>query len=143
MASDNNDCPILSDVTIFQIWKICVMSELCNKKVWELVDGTEVDPGPTVTIYPSYYHGMDTWKVRDGKAHSTIVKYLSNALTFKHVTMPQMAKQLWDLRWDGTTDIHKHISKIHAADKRLAGMKRQLDNEVMAYALLHSLPKTP
>ncbi|KAF8584780.1 hypothetical protein K439DRAFT_1345101 [Ramaria rubella] len=62
MAFDNNDCPILSDVTIFQIWKIRVMAKLHDKKVWEQVDGTEVDPVP-----PSLYIHHTTMAQTPGK----------------------------------------------------------------------------
>ncbi|KAF8578053.1 hypothetical protein K439DRAFT_1276579, partial [Ramaria rubella] len=138
---DSNDCPILMDTTGFQIWKIRMTAELHDKKVWGLVDGTEVNPGPSVTIYPSYYNGTNSWEIRDGKAHSTIVKHLSNTLIYKHVTPSQMAKELWS-SWDGSSEVNKHLSKLHAADKRLASMKRHIDDEFMAFFLLHSLPKT-
>ncbi|KAF8574111.1 hypothetical protein K439DRAFT_1420871 [Ramaria rubella] len=127
MAAESNDCPILTDVTTFQIWKVHVMAELHDKKVWGLVTGTEVNPGP------------NSWEICDGKAHSIIVKQLSNALIFKHVLMPQTSKELWEsviaqfeaqntgisafytyaeimnLKWDGLSDIHEHISKIRSA----------------------------
>ncbi|KAF8582146.1 hypothetical protein K439DRAFT_1352043, partial [Ramaria rubella] len=143
MTSDLNDCPVLMDITTFQIWKVCVVAELRDKKVWGLVNGSEVDPGPNVTIYPSYYQGTDSWDICDGKAHSIIVKQLSNALIFKHVLMPQTSKELWEsiiaqfeeqntgisafytyaemmnLKWDSSTDIHKHISKLQSAEQRL------------------------
>ncbi|KAF8575978.1 hypothetical protein K439DRAFT_1368525, partial [Ramaria rubella] len=136
MSSDSNDCLILMDVMVFQIWKVHVMAELCNKKGWGLVDSSEVNPGPSITIYPSYYQGMDSWEIRDRKAHSMIVKYLSNSLVFKHVITPQTLKELWEsiisqfghqntgvsafytfteimsVKWDGTSNINKHISKI-------------------------------
>ncbi|KAF8581296.1 hypothetical protein K439DRAFT_1260295, partial [Ramaria rubella] len=143
MASDSNDCPTLVDATVFQIWKIRITAELRDKKVWGLVDGSEVNTGPNVTIYPSYYQGTDSWEVRDGKAHSTIVKYMSNLLIFKHVTSPQTLKELWEsvisqfenqntgisafytyvemmnIKWDGSSNITEHISKIRAAEKKL------------------------
>ncbi|KAF8576110.1 hypothetical protein K439DRAFT_1623112 [Ramaria rubella] len=141
MTSDSNDCPILTDATTFQIWKVRVVAELRDKKVWGLVNGSEVDPGPNVTIYPSYYQGTDSWDIRDGKAHSIIVKQLSNALIFKHVLTPQTSKELWEsimtqfeeqnmgisalytyaeimsLKWDGSSDIHEHISKVRSAER--------------------------
>ncbi|KAF8578962.1 hypothetical protein K439DRAFT_1620916 [Ramaria rubella] len=140
MTSDSNDCPILTDVTTFQIWKVCLVAELCNKKVWGLVNSSKVDPGPSVTIYLSYYQGMDSWDICDEKAQSIIVKHLSNALIFKHILMPQTSKELWEsimaqfeeqnmgisafytyaemmnLKWDGSTDIHEHISKLRSAE---------------------------
>ncbi|KAF8581014.1 hypothetical protein K439DRAFT_1355305, partial [Ramaria rubella] len=143
MASDSNDCPTLVDATVFQIWKIQMMAELCDKKVWGLVDGSKVNSGPTTTIYPLYYQGVDSWEIRDGKAHSTIVKHMSNSLIFKHVTHQQTSKALWEsvisqfenqntgisvfytyvelmnLKWDGSSDISEHISKIRTAEKKL------------------------
>ncbi|KAF8580961.1 hypothetical protein K439DRAFT_1355619 [Ramaria rubella] len=143
MATDTNECRTLTDVTVFQIWKIRITAELRDKKVWGVVDGSEVNPGPSVTIYPSYYHGTDTWEIRDGKAHSIMVKYMSNSLIFKHIASPQTAKELWasvmsqfkdqntgvsafytyiemmNLKWDGTSDINTHVSKMHAAEKNL------------------------
>ncbi|KAF8576109.1 hypothetical protein K439DRAFT_1281880, partial [Ramaria rubella] len=140
-ATDTNECPTLTDITVFQIWKIRIMAELHDKKVWGVVNGSEVNPGPSITIYPSYYHGTDTWEIHDGKAHSIMVKYMSNSLIFKHVTSPQTAKELWD-SWDGTSDINTHVSKIRAAEKKLTSMKRWIDEEFLAFMLLRSLPKT-
>ncbi|KAF8585445.1 hypothetical protein K439DRAFT_1343532 [Ramaria rubella] len=109
---------------------------------------------------------MDSWDIRDGKAYSIIVKQLSNTLIFKHILMLQTSKELWEsimaqfeeqnmgisafytyaemmnLKWDGSTDIHEHISKLRSAKQRLAGMKRKVNEEFMAFALLHSLPKS-
>ncbi|KAF8572563.1 hypothetical protein K439DRAFT_1378227, partial [Ramaria rubella] len=96
MAADTNKCPVLTDATTFQIRKVQIMAELCDKKVWGLVNGSEVNPCPSVTIYPSYYQGINSWESRDGKAHSTIVKYLSNSLVFKHIVRSQTSKELWD-----------------------------------------------
>ncbi|KAF8578989.1 hypothetical protein K439DRAFT_1360685, partial [Ramaria rubella] len=143
MAADTNECPVLNDATTFQIWKVRIMAELHDKKVWGLVNGSKVNPGPSVTIYPSYYQGIDSWEIRDGKVHSTIVKYLSNSLVFKHVVSSQTSKELWDsvisqfedrntgisafytyvelmnLKWDGTSDINEHMSKIRATENKL------------------------
>ncbi|KAF8580771.1 hypothetical protein K439DRAFT_1267190, partial [Ramaria rubella] len=141
MASDMNECPTLIDVTTFQIWKIRITAKLHDKKVWGVVDGTEVNLGPNVTIYPSYYDGTDTWEICDGKAHSIIIKYMSNSLIFKHVVSPQTSKELWN-SWDGTSNISEHISKICTAERRLTSMKQQVDEEFMAFLLLRSLPKT-
>ncbi|KAF8584005.1 hypothetical protein K439DRAFT_1265129, partial [Ramaria rubella] len=140
---DSNECLTLTDVTTFQIWKVHITAELHNKKVWGLINGSEVNPGPSVTIYPSYYQGTNSWEIRDGKAHSTIVKYLSNTLIFKHVITPQTSKELWtsiisqfenqntgvstfytyaelmNLKWDSISDMHEHISKIRSAECRL------------------------
>ncbi|KAF8580959.1 hypothetical protein K439DRAFT_1255012, partial [Ramaria rubella] len=143
-AADTNECPTLTDSTVFQIWKVRITAELRDKKVWGLVSGSEVDPGPSVTIYPSYYQGTDSWEIRDGKAHSIIVKHISNTFTFRHVVNPQTSKELWNsiiisqfenqntgvsafytytelmnLKWDGTSDINEHISKIRATENKL------------------------
>ncbi|KAF8590721.1 hypothetical protein K439DRAFT_1296431, partial [Ramaria rubella] len=75
--------PLKHGIRIFQIWKVHVMAELHDKKVWGLVDGSEVNPGPNLTIYPSYYQGMEPWEIQDGKAHSIIVMHLRNVLIFK------------------------------------------------------------
>ncbi|KAF8590719.1 hypothetical protein K439DRAFT_1258461, partial [Ramaria rubella] len=46
-------------------------------------------------------------------------------------------------KWDGSSDMSKHISKIHMAEKKLSSVKRIVDEEFMAFLLLHSLPNNP
>ncbi|KAF8582340.1 hypothetical protein K439DRAFT_1262212, partial [Ramaria rubella] len=83
-----------------------------------------------------------SWEVHDGKAHSIIIKYMSNSLIFKHVMSPQTSKALWE-SWDGSSNISEHISKICKAERKLSSMKQTVDEEFMVFALLHSLPNTP
>ncbi|KAF8587459.1 hypothetical protein K439DRAFT_1338306 [Ramaria rubella] len=119
-----------------------IMAKLHDKKVWGLVDGSEVNSGPSISINTSYYQGDDSWEICDRKAHSTIVKHMSNSLIFKHVTHPQISKELWE-SVDRSSDISEHISKIRTAEKKLSSMKQIVDKEFMAFSLLHSLPSNP
>ncbi|KAF8592786.1 hypothetical protein K439DRAFT_1268141, partial [Ramaria rubella] len=140
-ASDSNDCLTLVDATVFQIWKIRITIELHDKKVWGLVDSSNINTGPNVTIYPSYYQGTDSWEVRDGKAHSIIVKYMNNLLIFKHVTAPQRSKALWESVISQFENQNTSISAFYTYVE-IMNIKWD-DEEFMAFALLHSHPNTP
>ncbi|KAF8581678.1 hypothetical protein K439DRAFT_1353264, partial [Ramaria rubella] len=123
----------------FQIWKIQITAELRDKKMWGLVDGSDINTGPNMTIYPSYYQGTDSWEVRDGKAHSIIVKHMSNSLIFKHVTSPQTSKALWE---SVISQFKNQNTSISAFYTYVEIMNTKWD-EFMAFILLHSLPTTP
>ncbi|KAF8585379.1 hypothetical protein K439DRAFT_1276308, partial [Ramaria rubella] len=136
-AWDSNDCPTLVDATVFQIWKIRITAELCDKKVWGLVDSSEINTGPNVTIYSSYYQGTDSWEVCDGKAHSIIVKCTHIQTWY----VPTDVKGAMGI--NGLSNISEHISNICEAKRKLSSMKQTVDEQFMAFALLHSLPNTP
>ena len=100
----------------------------------------------------------------DEKAHGIIQDHISDALLIKtrsHKTAKALFdalieihqtanlptafyafRQLFSSTWDGTSSISDHIASIRTLETRLAGMKFSIDQRVLAFILLNSLPKT-
>jgi hypothetical protein len=83
------------------------------------------------------------------KTHKeTSSKALFDALIKLHET-PNISsvfylfQQLFSSAWDGTSAVSEHISTLRTVESRLAGMKYSVDDKVLSFILLNSLPNTP
>ena len=83
------------------------------------------------------------------KTHSySSTKELFDALVKLHET-PNISsafslfKQLFSSTWDGTSAVFEHISSLQTVEACLAGMKISVENKILPFILLNSLPKTP
>lgn len=157
----------------FPLWKLRAMAKLQAEKVWGVVSGDDPEPpsaaGPGATIYHAPTATLppgttaDTWKIRNQKAHGTLMDTLSDnvALDFADAIH---AKELWDAiitrfektnigsrafytyvalmqtKWDGSRDIAEHISKICTLNCTLTAMKKPVEDKFLAFLLLFSLP---
>ena len=52
-------------------------------------------------------------------------------------------KQLFSSTWEGTSAVSEHISSLRTVEACLAGMKISVENKILSFILLNSLPKTP
>ena len=105
------------------------------------------------------------WQKHDEKAHGIIQLRISDALLMKtrketsskglfdtlvtlHET-PNISstfhpfQQLFSSTWNGTSAISEHISALRTVESCLAGMKYSVDDKVLSFILLNSLPNTP
>ena len=51
-------------------------------------------------------------------------------------------QQLFSSTWDRTSTVSEHISVLRTVESCLAGMKYSVDDKVLSFILLNSLPKT-
>ena len=78
----------------------------------------------------------------------TSFKALFDALIKLHET-PNISsafylfQQLFNSTWNGISAISEHISTLHTVESRLAGMKYSIEDNVLSFILLNSLPNTP
>ncbi|KAG6808409.1 hypothetical protein H0H87_008812 [Tephrocybe sp. NHM501043] len=179
-------CPTLTGPENFQIWKICITAKLRQEKVWDVITtlpntqnvstqmtsttspgNPSTEPAPTsitTTTSQATSSCTDSWAVRDEKAASLIIAYVSDRLALQ-IGKLLHAKDMFDklvtihvntnigvttfytfismlsLKWDGSlTTLSDHIAAISAADSKLTAMKKNIDKEFLAFILLYSLP---
>lgn len=122
---------------------------------------------PPVSSAPlsTMYHDHEPWHVCDGKAHGIITQHLSDHDVLMYASYPT-SKDLFDhivRKYEGTnigvnafytfttmmgrkyidrTSIDDHISSLASDSCKLISMSKTLDDEFLAYLLLHSLPNT-
>ncbi|PPQ82476.1 hypothetical protein CVT24_002389, partial [Panaeolus cyanescens] len=107
---------------------------------------------------------LQEWSIRNHKARGIIIEHVDDRLALEIGAMDS-AKKMWEhlvsihqtknvgitsyftfttiinLKWDGTPDsIQKHIAAFSAARAKLQSLKKPIDDELLAYCLLSSLP---
>ena len=145
----------------YEIWKVHILAKLHTEKVFGVVSGTDIMPGMSTLVTTS---DVWAWQECDEKAHGIIQLRILDALLMKthketsskglfdtlmilHET-PNISsafylfQHLFSSTWDGTSAISKHISILQTVESCLAGMKYSVDNKVLSFILLNSLPKT-
>ena len=109
-------------------------------------------------------NNQESWETREGKAYGILIEYIDNRLLAQFPI--EKAKPLWDAlikhhqgvetgvhayymfaeligtHWNGTSPVEEHVSKLRMATQRLGSFKKTIDDEMLGYILLHSLPKT-
>ena len=146
----------------YEIWKVCISANLCTEKAFGVVSGTDIMPVMSTLVTTS---DVQAWQERDEKAHGIIQLCISDALLMKiHketsskglfdalVTLHEtpnissafyLFQQLSSSTWNGTSAVSEHISVLRTVESHLAGMKYSVDNKVLSFILLNSLPKAP
>ena len=145
----------------YEIWKVRISAKLRAEKVFGIVSGTDIKPVISTLVTAS---DIRAWQERDEKAHGIIQLRISDALLMKTrqetsskglfdalVTLHEtpnissafyLFQQLFSSTWNGTSAISEHISTLRTVESRLAGMKYSVDNKVLSFILLNSLPNT-
>ena len=145
----------------YKIWKVYISAKLHAEKAFGVVSGTDIMPvvSTLVTAFD-----VQAWQEHDEKAHGIIQLRISDALLMKTrketsskglfdalVTLHKtpnisstfyLFQQLFSSTWDGTFAVSEHISVLQTVESRLAGMKYSVDDKVLSFILLNSLPKT-
>lgn len=155
---------VLTGVDNYQMWKIRILAKLRAVGAGRIVTGEETRP-LTTTVYPQA-HGTTTveaWDLRAEKAHGILVEHISDAIALKFADCADVQElyraitkeyeqtnttvlafytwiSLANTRWDGTSSIDDHIGRLLADHRRLTSLKKPMDDEFLAYALLNSLP---
>ena len=168
-TKDSTACPVLENAAGFQIWQLRIVGKLRREKVYDVLKQPKPDPSTTTlsTIYPSSAPHIDSWDVRDAKAHGIITDHICDRLvlaTADELTAASLYNKLVDIhqnqnvgasafytfigmletKWDGSPDtVQDHIATIAAGDSKLVAMKKPMDSEFLAFLLLHSLPNDP
>ncbi|KAJ7499310.1 hypothetical protein FB451DRAFT_1347585 [Mycena latifolia] len=149
--SDTVTCPVLDGPKTFQIWNIRIVGKLRREKVADTLKGK---PTALQVPLPGDATGthLDTWEIRDAKAHGIIIDHISDRLALKvgHLDSAQelynelvrihqasnmgvnafyVFSSLMKLTWDGTSSIEDHIGQINAGANKLTAMKKGLDKE--------------
>ena len=153
---------ILTGPNNYEMWKIGISAKLCAENVFGVVSGTDVTPMPSILVTAS---DVRAWQEHGKKAHSIIQLSILDALLMKthketsskalfdaliklHET-PNISSafylfhQLFSSTWDGTSAVSKHISALQTIKSCLARMKYSVDDKVLSFILLNSLPNTP
>ncbi|KAJ7439690.1 hypothetical protein B0H11DRAFT_1751732, partial [Mycena galericulata] len=144
-TSDTVTCPVLDGPKTFPIWNIRILGKLRREKVADTLKGK---PAATQVPLPGDATGtyLDSWEIRDAKAHGIIIDHISDRLALKVGDLPT-AEQLYNklvhlhqganvgvnafyvfsglmkLKWDGSSSVDDHIGLINAADNKLTNMK--------------------
>ncbi|KAJ7918867.1 hypothetical protein B0H13DRAFT_1573629, partial [Mycena leptocephala] len=143
--TDSVTCPVLDGPKTFPIWHIRILGKLRREKVADTLNGK---PTATQVPLPGNATGthLDTWEIRDAKAHGIIVDHISDRLALKVAQLPTTAELytklvqihqganigvnafyvfsgMMKLQWDGASSIEDHIGFINAADIKLMAMK--------------------
>ncbi|KZP22824.1 hypothetical protein FIBSPDRAFT_738480, partial [Athelia psychrophila] len=124
------------------------------------------------SIYPSISsHGSsikDTWDARDLVAHSTMIMFISDGLItrlgpsidgtsetlmtalvamFEETNTGALAyaafRAVMDTTWSGEGSVEDHLTDMRTKINTLVSYGRVLDDELLAFTLLYSLPDTP
>jgi hypothetical protein len=169
-SDEGPKCPTLDGVAKYAIWKIRVKGKLSRAKCLGHALGTETRPtAPTTTtpvIYGSGYELPESWDSRDSRARAILIEYVSDRLALHlddakfptaHSVWTELTRihelenagarafyvflELLGARWDGQTSVETHIGALRSASQRLTQMKRPVDDEFLAFLLLHSLPQ--
>ncbi|KAJ7314677.1 hypothetical protein DFH08DRAFT_1041321 [Mycena albidolilacea] len=135
LSKDNVTCPVLDGPKTFQIWNIRIVGKLHREQVADTLKGK---PTAAQVPLPGDATGthLDTWDVRDGKAHGIIIDHISDCLALKCAHL-DAAEQLYNelvrihqaanlgvnafyvfsglmkLTWDGTSSVDEHIALPH------------------------------
>ncbi|KIY45118.1 hypothetical protein FISHEDRAFT_29274, partial [Fistulina hepatica ATCC 64428] len=158
-SAQSSTCPVLTGENNFTIWKIRIRAKLASAKVAGIAYGTDTRDSITAAVAAataasisaagssSTIQPTDSWDIRDQKAHGIIVEHLSDSLVMALVADNQSAKELMDavmmgMRWDGVPgeSLMDHITRIRSLGSQLRGMTKFVDDEFVAFLLLHSLP---
>ena len=146
----------------YEIWKVRISAKLCAEKVFGVVSGTDIMPVVSTLVTAS---NVRAWQEHDEKAHGIIQLRISDALLMKThketsskglfdtlVTLHEtpnissafyLFQQLFSSTWNGTSAISEHIAALRTVESHLAGMKYSVDDKVLSFILLNSLPNTP
>uniref|UniRef100_A0A8H7XX46 Uncharacterized protein n=1 Tax=Psilocybe cubensis TaxID=181762 RepID=A0A8H7XX46_PSICU len=153
LSKDVTACPVLENAKDFQIWQIRIIGKLKREKVYDVITNPRVDSSSITnpSIYPSTTFlatHVDSWEVRDGKAHGIITDHISDRLalaTQNERTAAELYAKLYAReKWDGDPEtVQDHISSLAAGDSKLVAMKKPIDSEFLGFLLLHSLPDDP
>lgn len=128
-----------------------------------------VPQAPPIVYYSSgsSTYNSDSWYIRDSKAHAIISAHVSDDIVIQVVENEgQSAKQLYDAisdlynktntgtmsfytfvelmnaKWDGTRKtLQEHLTFLTSSRQRLSALGRKIDDEFMAFLLLHTLPE--
>ncbi|KAJ7780801.1 hypothetical protein DFH07DRAFT_682614, partial [Mycena maculata] len=144
-SKDTVTCPVLDGPKTFHIWNIRIVGKLRREKVADTLQGK---PTATQVPLPGDATGthLDTWEIRDAKAHGIIVDHISDRLALKVAHLPTAAELyakivqihqganigvnafyvfsgMMKLQWDGASSIEDHIGLINAGDNKLTAMK--------------------
>ena len=146
----------------YEIWKVHISAKLRTETVFGIVSGIDIMPVVSTLVTAS---DVRAWQEHDEKAHGIIQLCISDALLMKtcketsskglfdtlmtlHET-PNISsafylfQQLFSSMWNGISAISEHISALRTVESHLAGMKYSIDDKVLSFILLNSLPNTP
>ena len=131
---------------------------------------TTMTGAPSASIYPSISSTTgssikDTWEARDLTAHSTMILFISDGLIvrlgtsidgtsedlmkaliamFEETNTGALAyaafRSIMDSRWDGEGNVEDHLTGMRTKTNTLISYGRVLDDELLAFTLLYSLP---
>ncbi|KIJ11221.1 hypothetical protein PAXINDRAFT_15852 [Paxillus involutus ATCC 200175] len=143
---------ILTGPNNYEIWKVRILAKLRVEKVFGIVSGTDIKPARQPLLpHPISENGrniriLDSLLMKTRNEPSS--KELFDALVKLHETLNissafYLFQQLFSSTWDGTSAVSEHISTLRTVESRLAGMKFSVDNKLLSFILLNSLPKTP
>ena len=146
----------------YEIWKVRISAKLRTEKVFGVASGTDIMPVMSTLVTAS---NVRAWREHNEKAHGIIQLCISDAFLMKTrketsskglfdalVTLHEtpnissafyLFQQLFSSTWDGTSAVSEHISVLRTVESHLAGMKYSVDDKVLSFILLNSLPKTP
>ncbi|KZP02765.1 hypothetical protein FIBSPDRAFT_770125, partial [Athelia psychrophila] len=142
--------PILDGPVQWPMWKLRIKSEFDSRNIAGFAYGkvacytTSSSTAPS--IYPSISsHGSssikDTWDARDLVAHSTMISFISDGLITR--LGPSIdGSSIMDTNWDGEGSVEDHLTGMRTKINTLVSYGRTLNNELLAFTLLYSLPDT-
>jgi Reverse transcriptase (RNA-dependent DNA polymerase)/Pol polyprotein, beta-barrel domain/gag-polypeptide of LTR copia-type/Integrase core domain/GAG-pre-integrase domain len=159
--SNTTNCPVLQGPENYQIWKLRIRAKLRREKVYGVADGSE--PKLAIAATSTAPLTGDSWELRDAKAHGIITEHICDRILLE-VHSENTSKKLLDritelhektnvginafytyvelmnMRWDNASPLDTHIAAIRSANHRLTAMEKGIDDEFLAFLLLHSLP---
>ncbi|KAF8833847.1 hypothetical protein BDN67DRAFT_992769 [Paxillus ammoniavirescens] len=135
MSPSDTLCPeeILTGPNNYEIWKVRISAKLHAENFFGVVSGTDIRPVPSTLVTTS---DIQEWQECDEKAHGIIQLCISDSLLMKTHSMKLQ------IAWDGTSAVSDHISTLCTIESHLAGMRFSVNDKVLSFILLNSLPKT-